>query len=337
MDHPPSIPCVLTNAILRDHRTQCKLPMTTPGDDQWPRRVQSGASHQSSVLWAQEGITVPHLLEGLLSCWQLADQVFVDALIKAYYRKYPLNKKETPTFTTHLCAALAKSHWLPHNPLTNSGVTGPATKQDYIGVPKISALTVPTASGTIKNTSTPTHHAATQPIKPIAKANALERSALKKSIYRALVKFFTCLPHIPLPSPTVPIAGQITVAHCNVPLNALRPLATMTVTLTCGWSASTDENVSLSLKAFPTSTLSMWPCQSCILSLESRLVTFLSHGGHQVMCWATGAGPCHHQSQCDFQPSKRVMSWCGWLACQRTAGACMWTQWWGQADFLRVD
>ena len=83
--------------------------------------------------------------------------------------KHPLNEKETPTLTTCLCTALAKSHWLPHNPLMNSGVTGPMTKQDYTGVPKISALTVPTASGTVKNMPTPTHCAAAQPIKPITK------------------------------------------------------------------------------------------------------------------------------------------------------------------------
>ena len=235
-------------------------------DDQEEYKVKQVISHQYyghkkalQYLTHWKGYSVTD------NTWELADQVFTDALVKAYHRKHPLNEKETPTFTTHHCAALAKSHWLPHNPLTNSGVTGPITKQDYIGVPKISALTVPTASGNMKNTSTPTYHAATQPIKPIAKAYALKRSMLKKSIHRALVNFFACLPHIPLPSPTVPIAGQITVAHCNVPLNALRPLATMTVTLTCGWSASMDENASLSPKAFPTST----PVNAALLKLHT--------------------------------------------------------------------
>ena len=111
--------------------------------------------------------------------WEPADQVFMDTLMKAYHRKHPLNRGEAPTFATHLQAALAKSHWCPHNPLMNFGVTGPATKQDYIGAPKISAPMVPFASGTMKNMSTPTHCAAAQPIKLTTKADDLERSALK--------------------------------------------------------------------------------------------------------------------------------------------------------------
>ena len=186
--------------------------------------------------------------------WEPADQVFADTLIKTYHRKYPLKEGRTASFVTCLWAALAKSHWHSHNPLTNFGVTGPTTKQDYTGAPKISAPMVPTASGTVKNMSTPMHHAATQPIKLIAKANALEKSMSKKSIHRTLVKFFTCLPHTQWPSPTVPTTGQITVAQCNVPLNALRLQATMTATLTHGWSASMDGNALLLPKAFPTST-----------------------------------------------------------------------------------
>ena len=65
--------------------------------------------------------------------WELADQVFMDALVKAYHKKHPLEGKEAPTFATCLCAALAKSHWHPHSPLMNFGVTGPVTKQDVLG------------------------------------------------------------------------------------------------------------------------------------------------------------------------------------------------------------
>ena len=46
----------------------------------------------------------------------LADQVFTDALVKAYHRKHPLKKRGAPSFATCLCAALAKSHWHPHSP-----------------------------------------------------------------------------------------------------------------------------------------------------------------------------------------------------------------------------
>ena len=94
--------------------------------------------------------------------WEPADQVFTDALVKAYHKKHPFEGKEAPTFTTCLCAALAKSHWHPHNPLTNFGVTGPVTKQDCTGAPKISAPMVPIVSGTVKNMSIPIHHAVTQ-------------------------------------------------------------------------------------------------------------------------------------------------------------------------------
>ena len=45
--------------------------------------------------------------------WELADQVFADALMKAYHRKHPLKGEKAPTFATHLCTALAKSHWHP--------------------------------------------------------------------------------------------------------------------------------------------------------------------------------------------------------------------------------
>ena len=59
------------------------------------------------------------------------------------------------------------------------------------------------------------HCAAAQPTKPTAKANALEKNVLKRSIHRALVKFFTCLPHTPPHSPIAPTAGQRTVAWCS--------------------------------------------------------------------------------------------------------------------------
>ena len=184
--------------------------------------------------------------------WELADQVFMDALMKAYHRKHPLEGGNTPTFTMHLQAALAKSHWCP---LTNFGVTGPATKQDCIGAPKISAPTVPSAPGTMKNMSTPMHHFVAQHTKLTAEADALEWIMSKRSIHRALVKFFTCLPSpTPMPSPTVPIAGWITVVCCNMPLNASRPPATTIVTLTCGKSASMAKSASLSPRASPTST-----------------------------------------------------------------------------------
>ena len=52
--------------------------------------------------------------------WEPADQVFMDTLMRAYHRKYPPNGEKAPTFTTHLCAALAKSHWHPQNPLMNN-------------------------------------------------------------------------------------------------------------------------------------------------------------------------------------------------------------------------
>ena len=130
--------------------------------------------------------------------WEPADQVFAEALMKAYHKKHPLEGKGAPTFATCLCVALAKSHWHPHSPLMNFGVTGPMTGQDCTGAQKISAPMVPTASGTAKNTSTPTHQVVTQLTKTAAKADASERNMSKRSIHRALVKFFSCLPHIPL-------------------------------------------------------------------------------------------------------------------------------------------
>ena len=99
------------------------------------------------------------------------------------------------------------------------------------------------------------HHAVAQPTKLTTEVNALGRSTSKRSIHRALVKSFTCPPHTPPHSPTAPIAGQITVAHCNAPLNNLKPLENITVTSTCGQSASTAKSALLSQKAFPTSTL----------------------------------------------------------------------------------
>ena len=250
----------------KEHGTNYQWPPLEMIDDQEEYEVEQVISHryyrhkkalQYLIHW--KGYSVAD------DTWELADQVFADALVKAYHRKHPLDGGKAPNFATHLWAALAKSHWHPHNPLMNFGATGPATKQDYIGAPKISVHMVPFASGTVKNMSTPTLCAAAQLIKPTTKANTLERSASKRSIHRALVNFFTCLPsHTPMPSPTMPIAGQITVACCNTPLNASRPLATMTATSTYGWSASMAGNALLSPKAFPTSTpLNAAPSKLC--------------------------------------------------------------------------
>ena len=186
--------------------------------------------------------------------WELADQVFADTLVKTYHKKHPLERKGAPTFTTHLCTALAKSHWCLHSPLMNFGVTGPVTKQDCTGAQKTFAPMVPTVSGTVKNTSTPTHHAATQLTKTATEADTSEKSTSRKYIHKALVKFFSCLPHTPLCSPIVPTGEQRTAAQCNAPLNASRLLATMTLTLTHGWSAFMARNASSSPKIFPTST-----------------------------------------------------------------------------------
>ena len=224
---------------------QCPPPEMV--DDQEEYKVEQVISHQYyrckkalQYLICWKGYSVTD------DTWEPADQVFADALMKAYHRKHPLKGEKAPAFATHLHVALAKSYWCPHSPLMNFGVTGPATKQDYTGAWKTSAPMVPIASGIVKNTFTPTHCAVTQPTKPTAKANALERSVLKRSIHKALVKFFTCLPHTPPCSPTVPIEGQITVVHCNVPLNNLRLLATMTATSTCGQSVSMAKNALLS-------------------------------------------------------------------------------------------
>ena len=103
-------------------------------DDQEEYEVEQVISHQYyghkkalQYLICWKGYSVAD------NTWELADQVFMDALMKAYHRKNPLNREKTPTFATHLHTALAKSHWHPHNPLTNFGVTGPATKQNCIG------------------------------------------------------------------------------------------------------------------------------------------------------------------------------------------------------------
>ena len=166
--------------------------------------------------------------------WELADQVFADALVKAYHRKHPLERKGAPTFATHLCVSLAKSHWHPHSPLTNFGVTGPTTKQDCTGAQKTFVPMVPTVSGTMKNTSTPTHHAATQLTKTAIKADASEKSASRKSIHKALVKFFSCLPHTLPCSPIAPTTEQRMAVQCSTPLNVSRMLGTTTLTLTHG-------------------------------------------------------------------------------------------------------
>ena len=106
----------------------------------------------------------------------------------------------------------------------------------------------------MKNMSIPIHHAVTQLTKTADEANTSERDTLKRSIHKALVKFFSCLPHIPLCSPTAPTAWQRTVAWCSTLLNALRLPATMTPILTHGWSAFMAGYVSSSPKTFPTST-----------------------------------------------------------------------------------
>ena len=210
--------------------------------------------------------------------WEPADQVYADALVKTYHKKHPLRGEKTPLFTTHLHVALFKSHWHPHNPLTNFGATGPTTKQDYIGAQKTFVLMVPTASGTMKSTSTPTPRAATLHTKAATGADTSERSVLKKSIHRALVKFFSCPPLTPPHSPIVPIAGQRTVAQCNAPLSNSRQPATMTPTLTHGQSAFTGENASSSPEIFPTST----PV-NVALSKPSHILTPAT--GHSPQPW----------------------------------------------------
>ena len=139
------------------------------------------------------------------------------------------------------------------------------TKQDCIGAPKISALIVPSASGTVKNMFTPMHCAAAQHTKPTTTADASGKNTSKRSIHRVLAKFFTCLPSCtPVPSPVVPTTGQIVVACYSMPLNDLRPLATTTPTLTHGQSASMAVNSLSSPKAFPISTpLNVAPSKLC--------------------------------------------------------------------------
>ena len=212
--------------------------------------------------------------------WEPADQVFADALVRVYHRKHPLKGKEAGSFANGLRMALAKSHWHPHNPLMNFGVTGPTTKQDCTGAPKISAPMVPIVSGTTKNMSTPTHHVVTQPTKTNAKADASEKNALRKSIHRALIKFFSCLETHNLPcSLIVPTIEPKTAAQCSVPSNALRLWATITPTLIHGQYAFMEESASSSPKTFPTSTpvhAALWkptttlmPPTGCYLQLWS--------------------------------------------------------------------
>ena len=191
-----------------EHGTNYQCPTPEMVDDQEEYEVEQVISHQyygckktlqCLICWKGYSATD--------DTWELADQVFMDALVKAYHRKHPLEGREVGTFTTHLCAALAKSHWCPHNPLMNFGVTGPVTKQDCVGAQKISAPMVPIVSGTTKNTSTPIHCAVTQLTKATTKADTSERSMSKKSIHKALVKFFSCPPHTTPHSPTAPTAG----------------------------------------------------------------------------------------------------------------------------------
>ena len=127
-------------------------------DDQEEYKVEQVISHQYygckktlQYLICWKGYSVAD------DTWEPADQVFADALVRAYHKKHPLGGKEALTFAMCLQAALAKSHWHPHNPLMNFGMTGPITEQDYTGAQKISAPMVPTVSGTVKNMSIPTH------------------------------------------------------------------------------------------------------------------------------------------------------------------------------------
>ena len=240
-----------------EHGANYQCPPPEMIDDQEEYEVEQVISHryygckktlQYLICWKGYSVTD--------DTWEPADQVFVDALVRAYHRKHSLEGKEAPSSATHLCVALAKSHWRPHKPLMNFGVTGLRTKQDCIGAQKTFAPMVPIASGTTRNTSTLTHHAATQPTKTAAGADALERSASKKSIHRALVKFFSCLSiHIQPHSPTVPTAGPRTKVRCSAPLNNLRLPATTTATSTHGQYAFMEGSASSSSKIFPTSTL----------------------------------------------------------------------------------
>ena len=247
--------------------------------------------------------------------WEPADQVFADALVKAYHIKHPLEGRGAPTFTTCLYAALAKSHWHPHSPLTNSGVTGPATKQDCIGAWKTFAPMVPTTSGTMKNMSILTHCAVTQPIKTTTVADASEKSMLKKSIHKALVKFFSCLPHTPplhLPQGKEQwcnAACHRMLQGCQQLQHQLQPMGNLH-----SWQGMHCHHQKYS----PLLPQPVWPCQGHSLPWCQWLVTFLSHGKHQKSCPTDGASPCsHHQLWCNFQPSERVISWCSWHTCQR--------------------
>ena len=119
-----------------EHSANYQWPPPEMTDDQEEYEVEQVISHQYygrkkalQYLICWKGYSVTD------DTWEPADQVFADTLVKAYHRKHPLNEgKKAPTFVTHLCMALAKSHWHPHSPLTNFGVTGPVTKQDCTGV-----------------------------------------------------------------------------------------------------------------------------------------------------------------------------------------------------------
>ena len=209
---------------------------------------------------------------------------------------------------------LAKSHWHPHSPLMNSGVTGPTTEQDCTGAQKISALMVPTASGTVKNTSTPTHWAVTQLTRTATKAGASEKNALRRPIHKALVKFFSCLPCTPLHSPTAPTAGQRTVVWCSTPFNALRLPVTTTVTSTLGQSASMAGNASSSPRIFPTFT----PVNAALLR-PSRILTPVT--GHFPQPWKTSKTmpsrwnrPLWPSSVMVWLPAKQEGDVTAWLA-----------------------
>ena len=240
----------------KEHGTNYQQPPPEMINDQEEYEVEQVISHQYYghkkalqylVQWKGYSATD--------NTWEPADQVFADALVRVYHRKHPLEGKGAPTFAMCLQAALAKSHWHPHSPLMNFGVIGPMTKQDCIGDLKISAPMVLTVSGTVKNTSTLMHQAATWHIKPTATADASERNTSRKSIHRALIKFFSCLEtHNPPHSLIAPTVEPKTVAQCSVPSNTLRLWATTTPTSVHGQYAFMEGSASLSPKTFPTST-----------------------------------------------------------------------------------
>ena len=323
----------------KEHSTNYQWPPLEMIDDQEEYKVGQVISHryhghkktlQYLIWWKGYSATD--------NTWEPADQVFADTLVRAYHRKHPLKEKEVGSFANCLCTTLAKSHWHPHNPLTNLGATGPATKQDCTGDPKISASMVPIASSTLKNTSTPTHRAAIWPIKPTAEANASEKDALRESFHKALIKFLLCLKtHNPSHSLTAPTKGPKTVAWCSVPSNTLRLQATTTPTSIHGQYAFMEENASSSQKTFPTST----PMHA---ALWKPMTALTPTSGHYPQPWKASRTapskwrrPLLPSSVMVQLPAKREGDVMVWLAhMSENCRTCVQTQWWGQADFWRV-